>query len=591
MLILEPTIGQYTINIIPRIIDVSGTISLTIRRDGDGVEESTSPLNVINIDNYIQIYFSSSILTEDSTYYLEITKDDSLWYRDKIYVTSQSSQDMLLNSHKIGNGNLYKPYNELDDNTYIIEESSAPNDDDDDVINPPIVDVPFILFNTSSENFIQLDFPYFEQINATNNPTSYSVDNLIDGLSLDSVTGIITGTVTGEPRTAYMTLKASNEVGEGIKQRSYTLTNESADDFLAPYNLYAANSTVDGFELTYSLRDYNRTVTEVEVFRNNVLFKTLIVEPYVSYRSVVLTGINGTFDYKVRLKNSLGEYSQFSEILTYSIYQFGVMTPNESNNKVSPTLTDAIAYYKFEETDLTTLVDELGNNNGTYQGGYSPENNYSGLIGRAGTFDERLLASAVVPNNPSFYFGETSGNEKPFSISIWFKIDDDTAKGTRSLISKSLDGVFEWKLSYTDNSTPTNGLTPNFEMSFRDSNRNSIMSHFMGRGYGFSQFEINAGEWNHFVYSYNGRGANERNTFLWYLNNSYMASTATPPSLDINNRYERMIDGGGGLVIGGERLSSPLQSKTSIDELLIFNRELTKDEVNFLYNNGLANTL
>tara|TARA_B110000908_G_scaffold163263_1_gene209660 strand:+ start:60 stop:1835 length:1776 start_codon:yes stop_codon:yes gene_type:complete len=591
MLILEPTIGQYTINIIPRIIDVSGTISLTIRRDGDGVEESTPPLNVINAGNYIQIYFSSSILTEDSTYYLEITKDDSLWYRDKIYVTSQSSQDMLLNSHKIGNGSLYKPYNELDDNTYIIKESSVPNDDDDDVVNPPIVDVPFILFNTSSENFIQLDFPYFEQINATNNPTSYSVDNLIDGLSLDSVTGIITGTVTGEPRTASMTLKASNEIGEGIKQRSYTLTNESADDFLAPYNLYATNSTVDGFLLAYSLRDYNRTITEVEVFRNNVLFKTLIIEPYVSYSSVVLTGINGTFDYKVRLKNSLGEYSPFSEIFTHSVYQVGVMTPNESNNKVSPTLNDAIAYYKFEETDLTTLVDELGNNNGTYQGGYSSENNYLGLIGRAGTFDERLLASAVVPNDPSFYFGETTGSEKPFSISIWFKIEDDTAKGTRSLISKSLGGVFEWKLSYTDGSTPINGLTPNFEMSFRDSVNNSIMSHFMGRGYGFSQFEINAGEWNHFVYSYNGRGANERNTFLWYLNNSYMASTDTPPSLSSNNGYERMIDGGGGLVVGGERLLSPLQSKTSIDELLIFNRELTKDEVNFLYNNGLANTL
>ena len=267
------------------------------------------------------------------------------------------------------------------------------------------------------------------------------------------------------------------------------------------------------------------------------------------------------------------------------------MTPNESTAKTSPTLADAISYYKFEETDLTTLVDELGVNNGTYQGGYSGQNNYSGIISRAGTFDERLLAAAKAPNDPSFYFGAISGDEKPFSVSIWFKIDDSTASGTRSLVSKSLGDVFEWKLNYTDNSNATNGLTPNFQMSFRDSVRSSTMTHSMGSGYGFSQFEINAGEWNHFVYSYNGKGANERNTFVWYLNNNYMESRSIPPSLNSNNSYQRMTDNGGSLVIGGERLLSPLQSKTSIDELLIFNRELTKDEVNFLYNDGLANSL
>tara|TARA_B110000971_G_scaffold52714_1_gene53524 strand:- start:2540 stop:4330 length:1791 start_codon:yes stop_codon:yes gene_type:complete len=595
MLILEPTAGEKIISIMPRSNSVSGVISLLIRRDGDGTEESRPPLNVVNLGNYINVTFSSSILSEDATYYFEITKDEKLWYRDKIYVTSQTNNDISLNSHKIGNGSLYKQYNELDDNTYIIGETSVSNNngsgdggDDGTVISG---DAPFILFNTSSEHFIQLDFPYFEQINATNNPTSYSVDNLIDGLSLDSATGVITGIPTGSVGAVSMTLKATNEFGEGVRSISYNLTNESADDFLAPYNLYATNATTDGFRLVYSLREYNRTISQVEIFRNNVLFKTVVVEPYVPYTYAVLTGINGTFDYKVRLKNSLGEYSPFSDIFTHSVYQFGIMTPNEANTQVSPTLNDSIAYYKFEETNLTTLVDELGNNNGTYQGSYDSNNNYSGILGRAGTFDERVLASAKVPNDDSFYLGEIEGDEKPFSVSIWFKIDDTSPKGTRSLISKSLAGVFEWKLSYTDNSTSTNGQTPYFEMSFRDSARSSIMAHFMGRGYSFSQFEINSGEWNHFVYSYNGKGADEYNTFVWYLNNSYMTANNRPPSVDSNNSYQRMLDGGGDFIIGGERLSSPLQSKTSIDELSMFNRELTKEEVNFLYNNGLANSL
>jgi len=589
MLILQPTTGANTIKIIPRTIDVSGVISLMIRRDGDGLEESKPPLNVVNLGSYIEVTFSSNILSEDSTFYLEITKDSKLWYRDKIYVTAQTSDDMALNSHQIGNGNLYKEYNELDDNTYIIG-ADIPSTDNSGATGGT-GDAPFILFNTSSANFIQLDVPYFEQITATNTPTSYAVDNIISGLSVNTTTGEITGTVTGAVRTESMTLKASNEFGEGIKVMSYSLTNESADDFLAPYNLSASNATVDGFKLSYSLRDYNRTISQVEIFRNNILFKTIIVEPYTSYTSAVLTGINGTFDFKVRLKNSLGEYSPFSEDFTYAIYQAGVMTPNESTTKTSPTLTDAIAYYKFEETDLTTLVDDLGLNDGTYQGTYDAANTYSGIIGRSGTFDERVLAAATVPNDAAFYLGAITGDEKPFSISIWMKIDDTTTTGVRSLISKSLSGVFEWKLNYTDNSTPTNGQTPNFQMTFRDAANNALMTHFMGSGYGFNQFEINVGEWNHFVYSSNGKGATEYNSFVWYLNNQYMASNDAPPSLNANNNYQRMLDGGGEFTVGGERLVSQLPSKTSIDELSIFNRELTKDEVNFLYNNGLANSL
>ena len=120
MLILEPTLGEKTITIAPRSTDLSGVISLNIRRDGDGAEEDITSLTLTKIVNYVEVKFESTILKEDSTYYIEITKDGTLWYRDKIYVTSQTSTERETNKYEIGNGTIYKPFSDSDDNTYII---------------------------------------------------------------------------------------------------------------------------------------------------------------------------------------------------------------------------------------------------------------------------------------------------------------------------------------------------------------------------------------------------------------------------------------------------------------------------------------
>ncbi len=105
----------------PRSLDLSATLSLHIRRDGDGVEETITDLDVIKTpSNYLNVSFASTILTEDSTYYIEFTADGKLWYRDKIYATSQTKQDIIVEKHEILNGTLYKEYSKLDDNTYII---------------------------------------------------------------------------------------------------------------------------------------------------------------------------------------------------------------------------------------------------------------------------------------------------------------------------------------------------------------------------------------------------------------------------------------------------------------------------------------
>jgi hypothetical protein len=120
MLILQPTSGEKIITIVPRTSDISGTIVMKLRRDGDGANETITSLTFNSIENFIEVTFTPTILEEDSTYYLEMTNNDELWYRDKIYATSQTETEIKTEKHEIGNGTIYKPYNTVDNNTYII---------------------------------------------------------------------------------------------------------------------------------------------------------------------------------------------------------------------------------------------------------------------------------------------------------------------------------------------------------------------------------------------------------------------------------------------------------------------------------------
>lgn len=120
MLILKPTLGNKVITIAPRSNDLSGSFSMNIRRDGDGKEEVITDISLSIVPNFVELVFEPTILQEDSTFYMEITRNDKLWYRDKIYATSQTVIERADESHKIGNDTIYKTYSKVDDNTYII---------------------------------------------------------------------------------------------------------------------------------------------------------------------------------------------------------------------------------------------------------------------------------------------------------------------------------------------------------------------------------------------------------------------------------------------------------------------------------------
>ncbi len=122
MIVLLPVETAQIISIMPRTelgsfgVIVGTDIKLVLTRDGDKATETIYPTLSSDGGYYTNLTIASSILTENETYYLEITNNGSLWYRDKVYVTAQSNYTI---KHQISIPN-YTPYSDTDDNTYII---------------------------------------------------------------------------------------------------------------------------------------------------------------------------------------------------------------------------------------------------------------------------------------------------------------------------------------------------------------------------------------------------------------------------------------------------------------------------------------
>lgn len=117
MIILLPNTSEQTITIMPRrSLSLSDSVVLNIRRDGDGLSEDIVPTSIVSNEDFTDLSISSNILTEGSTYFIEITVNGNLAYRDKVYSTSQNDYTI---KHKVSQTK-YQTYSSLDDNTYII---------------------------------------------------------------------------------------------------------------------------------------------------------------------------------------------------------------------------------------------------------------------------------------------------------------------------------------------------------------------------------------------------------------------------------------------------------------------------------------
>ena len=120
MIRLLPSTSSQSFNIIPRDIPLTDAeltdINVTITEDGTGVTETKTSITAALNGNYVQITVAFSILNADKAYFLEFTKGGVLWYRDKVYATSQTSKktNHTLNTSK------YSEYTDSASDEYIV---------------------------------------------------------------------------------------------------------------------------------------------------------------------------------------------------------------------------------------------------------------------------------------------------------------------------------------------------------------------------------------------------------------------------------------------------------------------------------------
>jgi hypothetical protein len=113
MIILTPEIGTKVLNLIPRDEDMA---YITLRDDSNNTTETFTIENVIFAEWYFIVQFElEAPLLENRYYNLTIfAADDTISYKDRIFVTSQPTQDFSVNNNPNGQSK-YKSNNSAND--------------------------------------------------------------------------------------------------------------------------------------------------------------------------------------------------------------------------------------------------------------------------------------------------------------------------------------------------------------------------------------------------------------------------------------------------------------------------------------------
>jgi hypothetical protein len=196
--------------------------------------------------------------------------------------------------------------------------------------NVPVI-TKFSDFQFGSRSF-QKGVTSYLQIQANNNPTSYNIyiPFLTDaqGITVDVNTGLITLNYNGDATIILLNYSATNECGTKTESSYLLPINSDINALVPPINLTASdyNSSIAGpsFILASEFLPYSGTIAKVEYYKNDILYKTFEGSTLNNFVGPVGDRMQGledgqTYGFKIRIQNNLGEYSEFSEVLTVTV--------------------------------------------------------------------------------------------------------------------------------------------------------------------------------------------------------------------------------------------------------------------------------
>ena len=271
--------------------------------------------------------------------------------------------------------------------------------------------------------------------------------------------------------------------------------------------------------------------------------------------------ISGRGSGALLFNGNIDEVSYFDSVLSASDVStiFGIGLPNDISG------LNPVGWWRCGDGDTApTLTDNgSGGNNGTMT-------NFSTFSTDVPKFNTKSIALdgvddyINVADNSNLSFGNGT-TDSPFSISGWIKMDD--ISGFR-LLNKYVGSTYEYSFG--------TGAAGNLQLYLLDSSsqyRARLQSTF-----------LNTGQWYHIASTYDGRGGiNAQDGIKIYVDGvrvddtsvsvgSYIAMTNTTVPVYIGKLNTSYTDG-------------------NIDEVAIFNSELSQSDITSIYNGGTPNDI
>ena len=227
--------------------------------------------------------------------------------------------------------------------------------------------------------------------------------------------------------------------------------------------------------------------------------------------------------------------------------------------------SDLISHWKLNDNaSSNTVLDAQGSHNGSLTGGdnnYTSELHATGKVG-TGCFDfDGSDDVVVVTDHNDFTFGNGAA-DSAFSISAWINMDDATSF---PILTKDAAGHREWRFTVNSDDKLTFSCLDDSEGSY------------IGRRYN-TAITAQEGSWIHVVATYDATEASSGITL--YLNGSAVDDTNAQ-----DGAYTAMENTGSHVRIACDAFGDNY-ANGEIDNVMLFNKELSAAEVTALYNSG-----